>query len=127
MITVTQFLYELMDGILKREQDNENMIYLYYVNGTWSAIERSAYFLSQMVACEVITLLAQDHEEAPEGQIVLASVSDTMLRTAVRSYSVVRHSLDHLILRPINIPTHYAEWHQGNLVQDLDDDDLEDA
>lgn len=64
------------------ERDNKNMVYLFHVNDSWSAVEKSAYFLSQLVACDVITLLAKGNDEAPEGQIVLASVSDERLTAA---------------------------------------------
>lgn len=89
MLTVNQFLNERMDGILRMERDNKNMVYLFHVNDSWSAVEKSAYFLSQLVACDVITLLAKGNDEAPEGQIVLASVSDERLTAARKEYSVV--------------------------------------
>lgn len=125
MITVTQFLGEKMDGILRMERDNKNMVHLFHVNDSWSAVEKSAYFLSQLVACDVITLLAKGNDEAPEGQIVLASVSDERLTAASKEYSVVWHGDDYLVLRPRNIPTRYSEWHQENIVDDIDDDDFE--
>ncbi len=86
MLTVNQFLNERMDGILRMERDNKNMVYLFHVNDSWSAVEKSAYFLSQLVACDVITLLAKGNDEAPEGQIVLASVSDERLTAARKEY-----------------------------------------
>ena len=49
MLTVTQFLNEKMDGILQMERDNEEMVHLFHVNDCWSAVEKSAYFLSQLV------------------------------------------------------------------------------
>lgn len=93
MLTVNQFLNERMDGILRMERDNKNMVYLFHVNDSWSAVEKSAYFLSQLVACDVITLLAKGNDEAPEGQIVLASVSDERLTAARKEYSVVWHGM----------------------------------
>ena len=54
MLTVNQFLNERMDGILRMERDNKNMVHLFHVNDSWSAVEKSAYFLSQLVACDVI-------------------------------------------------------------------------
>ena len=67
MLTVNQFLNERMDGILRMERDNKNMVHLFHVNDSWSAVEKSAYFLSQLVACDVITLLAKGNDEAPGG------------------------------------------------------------
>lgn len=125
MLTVTQFLKERMDGILRMERDNDGMIHLFHVNDCWSAVEKSAYFLSQLVACDVITLLAKGHDDAPDGQIVMASVSDERLSRARKEYSVVWHGDDYQILRPRNIHTHYFEWHQENLVEDLEDEDFE--
>ncbi len=125
MISVTQFLNEKMDGILRMERDNEDKVHLFHVNDSWSAVEKSAYFLSQMVACEVITLLAKGHEEAPDGQIVLASVSTERLKGAENEYSTLWHGDDYLVLKPRNIPTHYNEWHQENIVDDIDDEDFE--
>ena len=126
MITVSQFLNERMDGILRMEMGNEGMVHLFHVNDSWSAVEKSAYFLSQLVACDVITLLAKGHDDAPDGQIVLASVSDERLNEARKEYSVVWHGDDYQVLRPKNIPTQYSEWHQENLVDDLEDEDFED-
>lgn len=126
MITVSQFLNEKMDGILRMERDNKNMVHLFHVNDSWSAVEKSAYFLSHLVACDVITLLAKGHNEAPAGQIVLASVSDERLNGASKCYSVVWHGDDYLVLRPKNIPKHYNEWHQENVVEDIEDEDFED-
>ena len=102
------------------------MVHLYHVNDSWSGVEKSAYFLSQMVACDVITLLAKGHDEAPGGQIVLASVSDELLNGARRKYSVVWRGDDYQVLKPRNIPTRYNEWHQENIVDDIEDDDFED-
>ena len=82
MITVTQFLNEKMDGILKVERDNKGLIHLYHVNDSWSAVEKSAYYLSQFTCCQVITLLNQNHDEGNNGQIVLASTSETQLINA---------------------------------------------
>ena len=126
MITVTQFLNERMDGILKTEKSNEGMVHLYHVNGSWAAVEKSAYFLSQMAECEVITLLAKGHDEAPDRQIVLASVPDEHLNEVREGCSVIWHGDDYLVLRPMNIPTHYNEWHKENLVNDIEDEDFED-
>ena len=126
MITVTQFLNERMDGILRTEKSNEGMVHLYHVNDSWAAVEKSAYFLSQMAECEVITLLAKGHEEAPDGQIVLASVPDEHLNEVREGCSVIWHGDDYLVLRPMNIPTHYNEWHKENLVNDIEDEDFED-
>ena len=126
MLTVTQFLNERMDGVLRMERDNENMIHLFHVNGSWSTVEKSAYFLSQMVPCDVITLLAKGHDDASDGQIVLASVSDARLDEAKKEYSVVWRGDDYLVLKPRNIPSHYSEWHQENIIDDLEDDDFED-
>ena len=125
MITVTQFLNERMDGILRTEKSNEGMVHLYHVNDSWAAVEKSAYFLSQLVACEVITLLAKGHEEAPDGQIVLASVSTERLKGAENEYSILWRGDDYLVLKPRNIPTHYNEWHLENVVDDIDDEDFE--
>ena len=126
MITVNQFLNERMDGILRMEKDNSGMVHLYHVNDSWSAVEKSAYFLSQLVACDVITLLVKGHDAMPARQIVLASVSDKPLNEANKNYSVVWHGDDYLALRPKNIPTRYTEWHQENIVDDIEDDDFED-
>ncbi|HBN02367.1 MAG TPA: hypothetical protein DD383_07180, partial [Rikenellaceae bacterium] len=97
-----------------------------HVNDSWAAVEKSAYFLSQMAECEVITLLAKGHEEAPDGQIVLASVPDEHLNEVREGCSVIWHGDDYLVLRPMNIPTHYNEWHKENLVDDIEDEDFED-
>lgn len=35
--------------ILKREQEEDNLIYVYEENGCWYAYEKSAYYLSQML------------------------------------------------------------------------------
>ena len=125
MITVTQFLNEKMDGILKVERDNKGLIHLYHVNDSWSAVEKSAYYLSQFTCCQVITLLNQNHDEGNNGQIVLASTSETQLINARKAYSVVLDNGDHMILKPKNIPTHYSEWHQENILQDLEDHDFQ--
>ncbi len=126
MITVTQFLNERMEGILRTEKNNDGMVHLYHVNDSWSAVEKSAYFLSQMAECEVITLLAKGHDEAPDRQIVLASVPDEHLNEVREGCSVIWHGDDYLVLRPMNIPTHYNEWHKENLVDDIEDEDFED-
>ncbi len=115
-----------MDAVLSAERHNDSMIHLYHVNDSWSAVEKSAYFLSRMVACDVITLLAKGHDEVLPGQIVLASVSEERLGVARNGFSVVRSGEDYLVLKPKNIPTGYAEWHKENIVEDLDDDDFED-
>lgn len=125
MISVTQFLNEKMDGILRMERDNEDKVHLFHVNDSWSAVEKSAYYLSQMTDCNVITLLAQGQDNSTNGQIVLASVSDEQLGEARKEYSVVWQSNDYLILRPMNIPTRYSEWHKENTVENPDDDDFE--
>lgn len=125
MITVTQFLNERMDGILRTEKSNEGMVHLYHVNDSWSAVEKSAYFLSQLVACDVITLLVKGHNEAPDGQIVLASVPTERLKGAENEYSILWRGDDYLVLKPRNIPTHYNEWHQENIVDDIDDEDFD--
>lgn len=125
MITVTEFLNERMDGILKREQGNTNMVYLYNVNDTWAAVEKSAYFLSQLVPCNVLTLLAKRNKDTFGGQIVLASVSDAYFNGSNNEYSVIHCDHDFRVLKLKNIPTHYAEWRQENLVSDLDPDDFD--
>lgn len=126
MLTVTQFLNERMDGILRTEKNNEGMVHLYHVNDCWSAVEKSAYFLTQLTVCEVITLLVKEHETMATRQIVLASVSEARLNDANKNYSVIWRGDDYLVLRPKNIPTRYTEWHQENIVDDIEDDDLED-
>lgn len=121
MISVTQFLNDKMDGILRMERDNEDLVHLFHVNGSWSAVEKSAYYLSQMTDCNVITLLAQGQDNSTNGQIVLASVSDELLGEAGKEYSVVWQGDDYLVLRPKNIPTKYSEWHLANLVDGNED------
>lgn len=125
MISVTQFLNERMESVLKTEKDNESLVHLYHVNGCWSAVEKSAYFLSRFAGCQVITLLSKDHDGGPDSQIVLASTSETQLADASQAYSVISDDGDHLILRPRNIPAHYSEWHQENILQDPEDDDYD--
>lgn len=125
MIEVTQFLGILMDGVLQAEDDNKGVVHLYRVNDCWSAVERSAYYLSQFARCDVITLLAKGHGETPDRQIILASVSDALLAATGNEYSILRDAGDHLVLRPRHIPTRYAEWHQANILNDLNDEDFE--
>lgn len=121
MITVTQFLGEMMGGILNIEKDNGSLIHLYHVNGCWSAVEKSAYFLSRFADCQVITLLNPSQDGSSGSQIVLSSTSD-----ASQAYSVISDDGDHLILKPKNIPTRYSEWHQENILQDSEDEDFQD-
>lgn len=123
MISVTQFLNDKMDGILRMERDNEGKVHLFHVNDSWSAVEKSAYYLSQMTDCNVITLLAQGQDNSVNGQIVLASVSDEQLGEARKEYSVVWQGDDYQVLQPKNIPTKYSEWHLANLVDEDEDDD----
>ena len=125
MIEVTQFLGTLMDGVLQAEEDNKGVVHLYRVNDCWSAVERSAYYLSQFVRCDVITLLAKGHDGTPDRQIILASVSDALLAATGNEYSILRDAGDHLVLRPRHIPARYAEWHQANILNDLNDEDFE--
>ena len=101
------------------------MVHLYRVNDCWSAVERSAYYLSQFVRCDVITLLAKGHDGTPDRQIILASVSDALLAATGNEYSILRDAGDHLVLRPRHIPARYAEWHQANILNDLNDEDFE--
>lgn len=126
MITVTKFLNERMDSVLKAERHNDSMVHLYHVNDSWSAVEKSAYFLSRLVPCDVITLLAKGHDGAPPGQIVLASVSEERLGAARGGFSVVWSGKDYLVLKPKRIPVGYDKWHQENIVDDLDNEDFED-
>lgn len=126
MLTVTNFLNEQMGEILNAEKDNEGLIHLYHVNGCWSSVERSAYFLSRFAVCQVITLLGQDNDGGSDGQIVLASVSEAQLADASQAYSVISDDGDHLILKPRNIiPGRYSEWRQENILQDPENDDLD--
>lgn len=126
MMTVNKFLNERMDSVLKAERHNDSMVHLYHVNDSWSAVEKSAYFLSRLVSCDVITLLAKGHDEVPTGQIVLASVSEERLDAARNGYSVLWSGKDYQVLKPKNIPAGYDKWHQENIVDDLDDEDFED-
>ena len=125
MIAVTQFLNEKMDGVLQAEDGNEGVVHLYHVNDCWSAVERSAYYLSQFARCEVITLLAKGHDGGPDRQIILASVSDALLSATGNEYSILCDAGDHLVLKPRHIPTRYAEWHQANILTDVDEEDFE--
>ncbi len=124
MIAVTQFLDEEMGRILKAERSNECLVHLYHVNDCWSAVEKSAYYLSQFVSCNIITLFADMKGELQDGQIVLASTSEVRLANARKAYSIVQKDGDHLILKPKDIPTNYAEWHKSNLIDDLEEDDF---
>lgn len=126
MITVTQFLDEMMGGILNIEKDNGSLIHLYHVNGCWSAVEKSAYFLSRFADCQVITLLNPSQDGSSGSQIVLSSTSDAKLADASQAYSVISDDGDHLILKPKNIPTRYSEWHRENILQDPEDEDFQD-
>lgn len=125
MIAVTQFLGAMMDGVLQAEDGNEGVVHLYHVNDCWSAVEKSAYYLSRFVRCDVFTLLAKGHDGAPDRQIILASVPDALLTATGNEYSILRNAGDHLVLKPRNIPTRYAEWHQANILNDLDEEDFE--
>lgn len=114
-----------MDEVLQTEDDNKGVVHLYRVNDCWSAVERSAYYLSQFVRCDVITLLAKGHGGTPDRQIILASVSDALLAATGNEYSILRDTGDHLVLKPLHIPARYAEWHQSNILTDLDEEDVE--
>lgn len=115
-----------MDGVLQAEEGNEGVVHLYHVNDCWSAVEKSAYFLSQLIDCDIITLLAKGRRGLPDRQILLASVSETHLSAARNEYSILRNAGDHLVLKPRHIlSSHYAEWHQANILTDIDEDDFE--
>ncbi|GEM_PF-1275864 len=125
MITVKQFLDEGIGRALERERCNDSRIYLYHVNDSWSAVEKSAYFLSRLVACDVISLLVKASDRVPDGQILLASVSDTQLDRAKKNCSVMKPDSDHIILKPMMVPGHFAEWRQESIIEDPDEDDIE--
>lgn len=126
MMTVTKFLNERMVSVLRAESQNGSMIHLYHVNGSWAAVEKSAYFLSRLMSCEIITLLPEGDNEVLPGQIVLASVPEERLGVVRDGLSVMWSGEDYLVLKPKDIPAGYAKWHQENTVDDLDDEDSED-
>lgn len=93
-----RFLNEMIDAVLELERKNESQIHLFHVNGSWSAIERSAYHLSQVVPCNVITLIPNDKSKTAYGQIVLASVSDAQLDDVRMIYPATYCDEDYLVV-----------------------------